>query len=436
MGDVGSAADAPRWSATRCVAFRFVFAYFLLCVLSPYGLLGLLLNEAVPLHDHVGVWWKALVVWVGRTVFGVTITVLPAGSGDTTFNYVEVFCWAATAATVTLVWSLADWSRPGYPRLFEALRVVVRHFLAVVMIFYGAAKAVPLQFGTLSPHDLVTPLGDRSPMGLLWTFMAASPYYTAFTGAAELAGGLLLVFRRTTLLGALVCAGALAHVVMLNFCYDVPVKLFSSHLLAMALFLIAPDAGRLWDLFVMGRPVAPAPLRPRFRRRWLDRTVAAAKGAVFVLLALGTMAASFYIAKTSGFFGPPRPLHGAWEVVEFERDGQAVPPLATDASRWKQLVVVRAGEAVAAWVRPMSGEDEARGAELDEAARRLTLKEDPEAGRPPVVLAYEEPNPGVLVLTGTLDGKPVRVVLHQIPPERFRLVSRGFHWVNETPYHR
>jgi hypothetical protein len=40
-------------------------------------------------------------------------------------------------------------------------------------------------------------------MGILWTFMAASTGYTIFAGLAEAVAGLLLLFRRTSTLGAL-----------------------------------------------------------------------------------------------------------------------------------------------------------------------------------------------------------------------------------------
>jgi hypothetical protein len=436
MGEVErDAIEAPRWSPAKRIAFRFAFAYFLLSILTPFGLVGLLLNAAVPFHDTVGVWWKRAVEWVGRTVFGVTITALPAGSGDTSFNYVEVFCWAVLAAAITLIWTVVD-RRPSHPRLFGLLRTVLRHFLALIMIFYGAAKVVPVQFGPLSPGTLITPLGDRSPMGLLWTFMAASPYYTAFTGAIELAGALLLTSRRTTLLGALVCAAALTQVVLLNYCYDVPVKLFSSHLLAMSLFLIAPDAGRLWDFFVRGRAVAPTPTGPRFRRRWLARTVLGVKAAAYLVVTLGAIGFGAYAVHKYRFLGPPAPLHGVWDVEEFERDGKTVPPLATDATRWKQFVIERYGEFAGGTIVPMTGEPDERKLELDEAAKRMTLKEDEEKGRPALALAYEEPEPGVLVVSGTVDGKPVRAKLRHVPPERYVLVSRGFHWVNEKPFNK
>ena len=89
-----------------------------------------------------------------------------------------------------------------------------------------------------------------------------------------------------------------------------------------------------------------------------------------------------------------------------------------------------------AWIRPISGDDDMRVVELAEDARRMTLKEDRETGKSAVVLTYEEPAPGVLLLAGTVDGNPLRVKLNQVPLERFPLLSRGFHWINETPPQR
>ena len=47
----------------------------------------------------------------------------------------------------------------------------------------------------------------------------------------EVLGALLLLFRRTTALGAAVLAVVLVNVVMMNFCYDVPVKINGVHYL-------------------------------------------------------------------------------------------------------------------------------------------------------------------------------------------------------------
>jgi hypothetical protein len=48
-----------------------------------------------------------------------------------------------------------------------------------------------------------------------------------------------LLFRKTKTFGSLVCITVLMNIVAMNFCYDVPVKLFSSNLLLMAKLLVS-----------------------------------------------------------------------------------------------------------------------------------------------------------------------------------------------------
>src|SRR4026207_121189 len=76
------------WSPVKRVLFRFAFCYLVLYSF-PFPL------EYIPYVGMVGMWtfqmWNRLVPWVGKQVFGLTITVFPNGSGDTTFNYVQVF---------------------------------------------------------------------------------------------------------------------------------------------------------------------------------------------------------------------------------------------------------------------------------------------------------------------------------------------------------
>ena len=65
--------------------------------------------------------------------------------------------------------------------------------------------------------------------------------YEIFAGCAETLGGILLLTPRTTTLGALVCLADMIQVFMLNMTYDVPVKLFSFHLISV--FSLPAGAG-------------------------------------------------------------------------------------------------------------------------------------------------------------------------------------------------
>ncbi|MEA2561738.1 MAG: hypothetical protein QOH06_3242 [Acidobacteriota bacterium] len=419
---------APVWSPVKRLLFRFAFVYLVLYSF-PFPLFY------IPYVGMIGMWtfqmWNKLVPWVGQQVFGVAITVFPNGSGDTTFNYVQVFCFLVIAAAVTLVWSLLDRRRRNYVRLYEWLRVYVRFVLAVAMIGYGAFKVIPSQFPEPSFDRLMQPYGDSSPMGLLWTFMGASVAYNVFTGLGELTGGLLLVFRRTTLLGALVCIGVMTNVVMLNFSYDVPVKLYSAHLLLMAVFLAAHDLRRLANVLVLNRPAEPAEDHPLFRRKWLHYGTKVL-GVLFVgYLTFTSLQFSYTSAKDWNDVAKS-PLYGLWDVEELMMDGQVRPPLVTDADRWRR-VMFTGGNRMS--FQLMSGTRDRFNVDIDPKKRTLTFgkRDDPNWKS---TLAYNRPQPRLLMMQGTFDGHKVRARLRQGEIPKFLLMTRGFHWINERPFNR
>src|SRR6202008_2643494 len=75
-------------------------------------------------------------------------------------------------------------------------------------------------------------------------------------------GAILLFVPRLTTLGAIVCLADTVEIFTLNMTYDVPVKLFSFHLILLSLFLLAPDARRLANVLVLNRTAGPSTLLP------------------------------------------------------------------------------------------------------------------------------------------------------------------------------
>jgi hypothetical protein len=406
--------------------FRFAFSYLVLYnfpfPLDAIPWAGKIITQ--PYQDL----WNRLVPWAGKHLLGLTIKIRPGGSGDTTYNYVQVLCYLIIAVAATAVWTVLDRKRPEHTRLYEGLRVYIRFALAASMLSYGAYKVIPSQFALPFPSQLIEPFGEASPMGILWTFMGASSGYTIFTGAAEMIGGLLLAFRRTALLGALVSIGVMSHVVALNFSYDVPVKLLSAHLLAMGVFLILPDLRRLLNLLVLNRPVEAAavrPPRPRFRR-----TALVAQAVLVAAYSGYLLVQSYDASKDMGNLAPRPPFYGIWTVEELEVDGVARPPLLTDATRWRRVILEYPGNLS---VQLMDGSQASYGLTLGK--RRLALtKYDDKIWRSS--FTYEETQPGLLALAGTMDGRKTRLLLRREDESSYRLVSRGFHWINETPFNR
>jgi len=417
------------WSPAQRVLFRFTFSYLLLYILpfpfDSFPYVAILAGQYQKL-------WRVFVPWVGRQFFHVKITVFPNGSGDTTFNYVQIVCYLVIAVVATVVWSLLDRKRTNYARLHLWLRVLVRFSLASAMIGYGAVKVIKSQFPNPGLSRLVQPYGDSSPMGLLWTFMGASESYNVFAGASEMLGGVLLTLRRTTLLGALVSFAVMLNVVMLNFSYDVPVKLYSLHLLAMAVFLAVPHLRRLADFFLRNRPVASKMDPPLFGRTWSHRTALALRTGLVLVFVFFSIQQAIAGRKQYGDLAPKPPLYGIWMVDEMEVDGVARPPLLSDPTRWRRVIFDFPGSASIQYV--------------DDSRHRYNIELDPKKGTMQVsprlepnvkyTLSYQQSGSGPLTLEGTLEKQKIRARLHRVPDSSFLLFNRGFHWINEYPFNR
>lgn len=409
--------------------FRFLFAYWLLYNF-PFPLTELPFVR--PLFQFYENGWDVLVVWVGRVVFGQVITARPAGSGDTTWNYMQIVCFLIVSLIATLLWSLLDRRRTHYAKLWQWLRVYLRFTLAAALISYGAVKVIKAQFPDLTMDVLAQPLGDSSPMGLLWKFMGASWLFNVFTGAAEMLSGLLLTLRRTTLLGALVSIAVLSNVVVINLSYDVPVKLYSMHLLAMAVCLALPDVRRLMNLFWFNRPVAAAAQPSLFATAGRNRAATFIASALVIAFAGWSLLEAYRDRQEIHAPEARSPLHGLWNVEELEVNGQVRPPVLSDADRWRRLIFDRPDLLVI----QLTSDARARyQLELDADKKTLSLtKRSDTQWR--AQLAYERENEEQLLLEGDFGKEKIRARLRRVETVQYPLASRGFHWINEFSNNR
>ena len=402
------------------IAFRFLAVYFVLYVL-PFPM------EYVPV---AGPWierrwmsiWVALVPRVAKLFLSKPLVMGTAGSSDMTFNYVQIVCFLAIAAVVTLIWCLLDRKKPHDERPY--LRAYLRFYLASAMFSYGIQKVIPGQFPPPSLDRLVQTLGSSSPMSFMWTFMGTSRTYEMFAGAAELLAGVLLVARRTMLLGLLMTIGVMSNVVALNLSFDVSVKLYASHLLLMALFLAAPYARTLAEFFLR-RP------EPLFEKRWAHRGALVFRTllvAVFVYVGV-TETVTFYRERIS--LEHRSPLRGVWNVDVLDVDGVARPPLVTDAARWRRIVFDYQGQSS---IFLMNDARNPYRTKIDEKKKTINFvnRYDPQDV---FGLAYARPNPTTLQLDGKVAGHAMHAVCN-LDRTQYLLTTRGFHWINERALFR
>ena len=400
----------------RAVAVRFGVLLAALFVLPfPVGLVPGTGRLAGIIHSG----WEWAVARFAEYVLRIEPPIFqPTGSGDTTWHWVQAALIVTLAVIGAALWSAVD--RKPRPRLTAALHTYLRYFVAAQMLVYGFAKVYAVQFRApwIGRYDQT--IGEMSPMGLLWTFMGHSRAYTIFAGAAEVLGGVLLVWRRTYVIGAFVVIAVMTNVVLLNFCYDVPVKLFSTELLGMAVAIAWPQLRRIISA-ALGYRVDDVPPRPRGsatgeRIRFLAKL---ATLAVFALIPL------FYRTFDRMLVRKPTPLDGVWTVEKMRVNGVDKPALFTDDTRWRKLIICSWGT----MVRRATDRRQLLGrAEVSD--RELTIVR----GFYRQALPYWRVDDTHIIVEGTLDTLQLHLELALDDPPLLR--TRGFHWVNEAPFHR
>ena len=115
------------WSVMQKLLFRFFAVYFFIYIF-PFPV------RYIPFADTFSTWynhfWDLLVPWAGKTILHVNypITVKPNGSGDTTYNYVQLFLFATFAIIGAIIWSVADRKRKSYDLLLYWLTEILNFY--------------------------------------------------------------------------------------------------------------------------------------------------------------------------------------------------------------------------------------------------------------------------------------------------------------------
>ena len=437
--------DAGAPTPLRSWALRLVIAYLVLYMLPfPLTLLGNLtriplIGDIPGLGTVIG-WlltpWSALTnvltTFTGDVVFGVQVEPQATGSGDQTFNYVALVTHLWMALVVATVWTGIARARRVSATTFDLSRVWVRYYLGWYLLIYGWIKLFPLQMTPPGPDRLIQPYGDSSPMGIAWTFIGASVGYQMFSGLCEVVAGYLLFWRRTALLGSLMGMAVMLNVMAINYFYDVPVKLFSTHLFLCALFIAAPDLPRLVGMFGFNLPVASDARVPFWRRwGWSPRVVGLTTLGLVALLTWFHVQDGIAQSRSRGVWAEIPRLEGVYVVESFVQDG-LVDRENEDDARW-----VRVGVNVpfTTTIQRATGEAERMLMAIDTAAHTVSFYGRGDSAPETPQFSYEEPDEGVVRLEGSFDGRPTVVVMRKSPTDAL-LVGRGFRWINEFPFNR
>lgn len=427
------AAAVPHapWNPAGRFAFRAAFLYFF-CFLFLWGN-GSLITLLPVIGDSIDstLRWpvRQLAEWAGQHLFHLTGTAAhwhATGSGDTAMNWIAQLLFVAFALAGALLWTAAamaaNSSRTEYQTLFAWLRFLLRLTCARFMFVYGLSKLYPLQMAPISIGILNEPVGQMSPMTMLWALIGMNPIYEMVCGFAEVAGGILFLFRRTALMGALLSAFVMANVVLYNFFFDVPVKLFAVNLLLACLFVALPDARALFRFFCLQQPAAATGVWvPPASRRGFRIATRVVEG-IFIgyfLLYMPYQYAGIWNVRY-GSAHAQSPLLGAWKLDGAHKaSGAFVTPEGLPAIELDIDSVNRA------FLRSTDLELWRTRLKLDAAAHKLQIACYTSQ---PVEYIWFMPDADHLLLKSKQDF----LSLTRVPvPAHYPLLDRGFHLVNE-----
>jgi uncharacterized membrane protein YphA (DoxX/SURF4 family) len=206
--------------------------------------------------------WKYFNCLGGFMLTGAAFSVFfqksPGGCGDYPQNFQVLYQGMGLGAGLGIVFLFFYTKIPNAFAVQSLLITVIRYYLASVILSYGFAKVFTSQF----PHlmaNMDARFIELSPMRVAWSFFGYSRGYQIFLGWGEVIPAALLLFRRTTLLGALIMFVVMLNVFLVNIFFDVCVKLNSGIYTVLAMYLLLQEFNRLWTFFIANKLTGPRP---------------------------------------------------------------------------------------------------------------------------------------------------------------------------------
>lgn len=418
------------WPLWKKILFRFFFIYLVLFIL-PFNILA----ESTGLGfigDAYNAVMDPMVKFFNDHFFHVAQELVPiGGSGDTSYGWAQFWMFIVLAAAGCLVWSLMDRRRMNYEKADYWICIGVRYYLGFTAFLYGILKIFAMQMPFPSLTQMATPLGDYLPMRFSWLFIGYSAPYQIFSGIMETIVGILLLWRRTATLGTVMALAVFFNVMMLNLCYDIPVKLFSMNIVMLCLFLLAHEWHRIHAFFIVNREAAQCNIYDvSFPKKWMRISRVLLK-CIFVILAVGGT-----IYETYGWMkerDQPRQVTvlrpGVYDVDYLPGSDS----IAAD-KKWRDLIIEPGSWLTVRSTLPDTSfrEQYARtwmNFKVDSLQQVLLLK--PAPGKDPLYrLQYEIKDSTGFLLRGRLRGDSV-LMMFTLSKHRYQLGEKQFHWLSE-----
>ena len=448
------------WKSYQKITLRFVTLFFILFIIFLDWSVNPVLSKLY-YYGPLSTLLDGVISWIGKELFQIPYIIISPYDGehnDRTYVYLLYFTMAVVAVLGTIVWSLLDRKRQNYQVLYYWLTAIIRYYLAFTMFLFALYKFFKLQFPDLGYYTLTAQVGDMSPMHLAWAFFGYSYEYNVFMGIAESAS-LLLLFRRTTTLGAIITMGALANVIVVNYSFDVHAKMYPTVLFVMALFLLLKDAKSIFRFFFTGEAIALSVIKaPLFQKPWMRISKSVLKIMVigyFLIVAVKDNIG--YLRDSEERVQAKSEYSGLYDVEWFVVNEDTLS--LANPLRWRQLIIgdsmleaVRFKEDSVALINVpvykkeliVYGDPTDLAEKMQEVYNELGIADSIYYGMDSILIArkeissfyFEKLDSTTLKLKGMIKNDSVHITANKrlLDVNDFRLMKRRFHWINEASF--
>lgn len=255
------------------------------------------------------------------------------------FYGIEIMIALCPALVLFSYWQFSEKRAQSKTIFFHPIMTgILRYWLAFGISTYGFAKILKTQFAHSFQRD-DTVVHDLNGMNLTWQYFSHSYAMAAIIGLTQIGGAILLLFRRTTLLGTVILLPVLINILLINLFYHIAIgAFFNAIVFTMGLlYLLSLHWDELKKLFINSADNLP-PLR------WGKLK--------FLVKPLPLVAGFFMIYQYTSQLSSSK-IAGKWTVDFMVRYGDTVKTGAwlTDASIWSNVYLEEAG-AIAVCANP------------------------------------------------------------------------------------
>jgi hypothetical protein len=294
------------------------------------------------------------------------------------------------------------------------------YYLILMLMKYGMDKIFKGQFYLPEPNTLYTPLGQMDKDLLYWTSMGTSHFYNVFLGFVEVLAAILLLFKGTRMAGAILATAAMVQVVMINFGFDISVKLYSLFLLFISFYLVYPYLRRLYTFFFTTKETK---LPIQHRKPFTGTHLFIAVFIKCLVVGLILFESVCQNVRTNNFNDDraKRPyLHGAYQVLSIVSGRDTLIK-----ENWpvKRFFIHRNGYLIF-----QNQQDAMQDYKFDFDAQKNTFSlTDYQLNKKELVVAYQ-PGDSLLTLEYQQGGKQVRMAGKALDWKKLPALHKSFHW--------